>query len=467
MSKRIATLKDLADTGYTSPMAKDCLAGIIRKKIRKGETLFPDIFGLDMEKRRFVEALMTGKGGLLTGEYGVAKTDLAKHVLSLLNEYYAKEPIFCIETCPVQEDPMMLLHSLSHPNQKPNNHRHEPCPICKHLIREAKGDPSQIGVRRLDQLVEGTGFARVQGGGDVLPEEIIGTYNLIKLAQIGDPFDPRVFEPGKIGQSSRGLLFVDEIGKLPETAQHALIQAAQESMVTPAKSRETFPVDFLLVATTNPIDEEYICGAVRDRLISLKIPMVGLEDEIRIVQKEIEKLEPRVYVPKVFLKLAVEVVRALRGDERLEIGPRTSINAGLIGRSSALLEGLSIAGFCNVKEGIYTAILGKALYEDKAGVEKRIDDVFPDISSYMEQNIKGIDISTIVRYCHEEWGNDKEWDSTNIKKFLTGKKTPDNFVKLSRWILKNESIDKDSIYEVMSDYLLAYDRGCEIREKTN
>ena len=467
MSKSIATLKDLEDMGYTSPMAKDCLAGIVRKKILKGEELFPDIFGLDMEKRRFVEVLITGKGGLLTGEYGVAKTDLAKHVLSLLNEYYAEEQIFYVEKCPVQEDPMILMHSILNQNQNSGDAKGEPCPICKHLIREASGDLSQIGVRRLDQLVEGTGFARVQGGGDVLPEEIIGTYNLLKLAQIGDPFDPRVFEPGKIGQSSRGLLFVDEIGKLPETAQHALIQAAQESIVTPAKSRETFPVDFLLVATTNPLDEEYICGAVRDRLISLKIPMVGLEDEIRIVQKEIEKLEPRVYVPKVFLKLAVEVVRALRGDERLEIGPRTSINAGLVGRSSALLEGLSVAGFCNVKEGIYTAILGKALYEDKAGVEKRIDELFPEISSYIEKNIKEIDISKIVRYCHEEWGNDKEWDSTNIKKLINGKKAPANFVKLFRWTLKNESIDKDSIYEVISDYLLAYDRGCEISEKTN
>lgn len=466
MSKPMATLKDLADWGYTSPMARDCLAGIVCEKIRKGEELFPDIFGLDMEKRRFVETLITGKGSLLTGEYGVAKTDLAKHVLSLLNEYYATKPVYCIDTCPVQEDPMILLHAMSHPDQNQNNSNPEPCPICKHLIREAAGDPSQIGVRRLDQLVEGTGFARVQGGGDVLPEEIIGTYNLLKLAQIGDPFDPRVFEPGKIGQSSRGLLFVDEIGKLPETAQHALIQAAQESMVTPAKSRETFPVDFLLVATTNPIDEEYICGAVRDRLISLKIPMVGLEDEIRIVQKEIDKLKPRVYVPKVFLKLAVEVVRTLRGDERLEIGPRTSINAGLIGRSSALLEGLNVAGFCNVKEGIYTAILGKALYEDKADVEKRIDDVFPNISSYIEKNMKEIDMSTIVRWCHQEWGNGIEWHSTNIKKLLAGKKPPDDLVRLSRWVLKNESIDKDGIYQIMSDYLLAYDKGCEICEKT-
>lgn len=67
---------------------------------------------------------------------------------------------------------------------------------------------------------------------------------------------------------------VDEIGKLSKTAQRAFIQVAQENSFTPTKSRETIPVDFLLVTTTNVADEEYICGAVRDRLVSIKIPRV-------------------------------------------------------------------------------------------------------------------------------------------------------------------------------------------------
>lgn len=454
MSKAIETLKDLIDVGYKSPLARDCLASIVRKKILAGEELFPDIFGLDMEKRRFIEILITGKGALLTGEYGVAKTDLAKHVLGLLNEYFAEKEVFYVKKCPVQEDPTNLIKSFSH----------QPCPICQHMIKEVKNDLSQIGVHRLEQLVEGTGFARVQGGGDVLPEEIIGTYNLLKLAQVGDPFDPRVFEPGKIGQASRGLLFVDEIGKLPETAQHALIQAAQESMVTPAKSRETFPVDFVLVGTTNPIDEEYICGAVRDRMVSLKVPLVGLEDEMRIVQKEVEKLEPVVYIPMVFLKLAVEIVRALRGDERLEVGPRTSINAGLIGRSSAILEGREVVGFCNLKEGIYSAILGKVLYEDKADIEKKIDEVFPEIDSYIEKNIGGIDLSEIVQCYHEEWGLNAEWDVAKLQKLIKGRK--DHILnKLTHWFFEHESKErKQKMYEILADYLSAYDRGCKNSE---
>jgi Mg-chelatase subunit ChlI len=461
MSDSTRTLADLINSGYVSPTAKDVLAGIVRKKILAGEELFSDIFGIEMEKRRFVEVLIAGKGVLLTGAYGVAKTDLANHVLGLMNEYYEQEQVYFVERCPVQEEPEILLNYMKR-GEKAGPHPHlDPCPICKKLIRDAEGDPSRIAVGKLDRLVEGPGFSRVQGGGDVLPEEIIGTYNLLKLSQIGDPFDPRVFEPGKIGQSSRGLLFVDEIGKLPETAQHALIQASQESIVTPSKSRETFPVDFVLVATTNPVDEEYICGAVRDRLVSIKIPMAGLEDEIRIVKKEIERMKPSVYVPKIFLKLAVEIIRAIRGDERLEMGPRTSINAGLIGRSSALLEGGTVVSFCNIKEGIHTAILGKALFEDKEDIEKKIEDISPEIASYIDRNLDGIQLDEIVTSYHDTWGDDAEWSPSNIKKLITAENHIKELEQFSQWIYANETMHKFRIYDVMTEYLKAYERGCD------
>jgi len=462
MSENSSTLEEISRQAHTLPRVNHCLAAIVRKKILKGEDLFPDIFGISHEKRRFVEVLITGKGVLLTGEYGVAKTDLAKHLLGLINEYMAQEAVYYVKRCPVQEDPAVLLNYMGDTQGRNAHFLPEPCPICKKMIEDMKGDKARIQVARFERIVEGRGFARVQGGGDVLPEEIVGTYNLIKLAQIGDPFDPRVFEPGKIGQSSRGLLFVDEIGKLPETAQHALIQAAQESIVTPSKSRETFPVDFLLAATTNPMDEQYICGAVRDRLVSIKIPLVGIEDEIKIVQKEAERVSPAVYVPRIFLKLAVEIVRALRTDEHLEMGPRTSINTALIGRSSALLEGKSIISFCNMKEGIYTAILGKALFEDKTDIEKRIDDIFPAVADYIARELDGLGLDEIVRAYRNTWGDDTKWSAKNVKQLITGEAETAELEKLAAWIYRFENINKCNIHDVASEYLCAYERGCDL-----
>jgi len=461
MPNNISTLADLIKSGYRSKTARDCLFEIIKEKINAGENLFPDIFGLQSEKRRFIEILISGKGALLTGEYGVAKTDLAKHVQGLLNEYHKKHEVYYAAKCPVQEDPLILAQSLSLLSKESLPYRVEPCPICRAHIRDVNGDPDKIPVQRLDRIVEGKGFARVQGGGDVLPEEIVGTYNLLKLAQIGDPFDPRVFEPGKIGQASRGLLFVDEIGKLSESAQHALIQAAQENCITPNKSRETFPVDFLLVATTNYADEEYICGAVRDRLVSLKIPLVGIDDEIRIVQKEISRVEPVLYIPHLFIKLAIEVIRALRGDERLELGPRTSINAGLIARSSALLEGRSLANYCDIKEGIYTAVLGKALFEDKHDVERKIDELFPPIASYLDKNLPHVLFAEIIPEYRQEWGRDEEWSGIKTEAMLKGKSVSQSWDHLLQRTREHEPVENELIPHIIALYLSAYEKGCD------
>jgi magnesium chelatase subunit I len=461
MLENIFTLADIIKAGLPVRTSRDCLFQIVSMKLKSGEELFPDIFGMEMEKRRFIEILMSGRGALFTGEYGVAKTDLAKHIQLLLNEYHAREPVYYVEQCPVQEDPLILARFMSLLPLQLMPYQSEPCPICRAQIRDVNGDPEKISVKRLDRIVEGRGFARVQGGSDVLPEEIVGSYNLLKLAQIGDPFDPRVFEPGKIGQASRGLLFVDEIGKLSESAQHALIQAAQENCMTPTKSRETFPVDFLLVATTNYADEEYICGAVRDRMVSLKIPLVGIEDEICIVQKELSRVEPPVYIPRLFISLAVEVIRALRGDERLELGPRTSINAGLIARSSALLEGRTMTDYCDVKEGIYTAILGKALYEDKNDIELKINDIFPSIPLYIENHLPQVPFSAIAAEYREECGKNTVWKEEHVAVMLQKNNDLSHWRLLQQSISKLENRPQDEIAGLIALYLSAYERGCE------
>jgi Mg-chelatase subunit ChlI len=461
MPEKNMTLADIIKSGRRAISARDCLLQMVKIKLEAGEELFSDIFGIAAEKRRFMEILMSGRGVLLTGEYGVAKTDLAKHIQQLLHEYHSRKEIYYVEQCPVQEEPLILARFMSLIPQSTMPYAAAPCPICRARIRDVNGDPEKIFVRRLDAIIEGRGFARVQGGGDVLPEEIVGTYNLLKLAQIGDPFDPRVFEPGKIGQASRGLLFVDEIGKLPESAQHALIQAAQEHCITPTKSRETFPIEFLLVATTNYADEEYICGAVRDRMVSLKIPLVGIEDEMRIVQKEVSRSDIRIYIPRLFIQLGVEVIRSLRGDEHLELGPRTSINAGLIARSSALLSGRAMADYCDMKEGIYTAILGKALYEDKNDVERRIDELFPDIASYLEKNIPQVQLSEIIKEYRNEWGTAAVWSKDRVAMFLQNKSASQSWMRLEKRIAEHENRSSDETAEIITRYLSAFEKGCE------
>ena len=121
----------------------------------------------------------------------------------------------------------------------------------------AQVDASKVPVRKL-RLREGHGFARLQGSPEVFPDNLTGAINLAKLEQVGDPSSPLVLEPGKVMQANRGVLLIDEIGKLPRGTQNVLLQALQESIVTPAKSRETFPASFLAVTTSNLEDLDNI-----------------------------------------------------------------------------------------------------------------------------------------------------------------------------------------------------------------
>ncbi|MFC1591727.1 hypothetical protein ACFL43_04320 [Thermodesulfobacteriota bacterium] len=195
---------------------------------------------------------------------------------------------------------------------------------------------------------------------------------------------------------------------------------------------------------------------VRDT--SLEMPHVGLADEVRLVRKEVDKEQPAIYVPALYLKLAVEVMRLLRGNDRLEPGPRASINAALIARSSALLESRTVVSFCNVKEGIYTAVLGKSLSGDTSALEKSIDAVFPDISAYLQNEMQGCELSAMVSAYYNCFGDGSGWNSRQIKK-LIGNKTADVcFEAAASWIYQHESMHKYRLYEVLAEYLSAFDR---------
>ena len=429
-------LNELIGNGYKPRKVGDKLREVVKGKIENEEEIFPEIYGLDREKRRIAEVLMTGKGILLTGQYGTAKTEISKTVRKLLEEYHKKHEVFYPASCPVQEEPFNIAYSLGIPEVKNNGYKLEDaCPICRsNYCNGNKADPKDIELLKFEKPVEGKGFARVQSGSDVTPDEIIGTYNLTKLAELGDPFDPEVFQPGKIGQASGGILFVDELGKLCESGQYALIQASEEGSVTPSKSRETFPVDELLITTTNPIDEDNIIGAVFDRLVSIKVPIVGYEDEIKILEKSLEKKRYKnaPYVPKLFREVLVKTVRDIRkSNSELEIGPRTSINAGLVARESAFYDGRTIANYCDVKEGLYTAVLGKSLFDDKEDIEEAIKNNLPDISKYISEVFGDVDLETGRR---------------------------DLFVNA---VKKIENFDEEKLDELVEVYYQAYVKGCE------
>ncbi|MCG6553297.1 MAG: sigma 54-interacting transcriptional regulator [Candidatus Magnetominusculus sp. LBB02] len=387
---------NLIDLNKTSP----CVLSVsgrfirqIREMIEKDEDAFPEIFGLGHVKRRLVEALATGSGVLIKGDFGVGKTHLCSAVVSVLKNYYLTHPIYTNEGCPVRENAVHLYNYIVN-----NDHAalENVCPVCRHQY--AASTAESVPIERV-YIAEGGGFARVQGNEDIEPEKILGMYHLIRFAEIGDPFDPRVLEGGKIAQASGGVLFVDELGLMNNEAQYALIQALQEKSYTPTNSKMTFPVDLLFVSTTNNTNDLRIHKAVANRLVGIPVGRVGFDDEVLIVKKELSQMSFVMRFPELFIEFIVSAIRALN-NIAVYLGPRSTIRAARMACASAFIEGRAAVSFCDVKEGLYTEIRGQGDEQTFDEINEMLAKDFPSAVEFLKERVPLIEnaFSVIDQY---------------------------------------------------------------------
>ena len=199
-------------------------------------------------------------------------------------------------------------------------------------------------------------FSRIQFTPDLLPGEITGGY-IYNQREAQFEF--------RRGPLFANLLLGDEINRATPKTQSALLEAMQERQVTVEGNR--FPLDppFLVIATQNPVEFEGtypLPEAQLDRFImriSVGYPDPDQELEI-LLRRQARKqdtvaLEPvvshqellemqraleEVHVSEEIAKYAVDLARATREDNRIEVGasPRGVFALFKLARAAAVLD---------------------------------------------------------------------------------------------------------------------------------
>lgn len=266
-----------------------------------------EFFGMErtLEKivRYFHSAAMGGEESrqvlYLMGPVGSGKSSLVERLKRGLEEL---DPIFAIDGCPMQEQPLHLIPRHLRPAfEEMLGVRIEGdlCPICRwRLIHEFDGRYEQVPVRTVRFS------ARARRGIGVVPpvdpnnqdtSVLIGSEDISKLDRYSEG-DPRVLElNGAFNVGNRGLVEFIEVFKNETEYLHTMITATQEKFVPAPGRHGTVYVDCCIVAHSNEAEwqkfrADHTNEAILDRIVVVKVPYnLRLSEEIKIYQKFLKR----------------------------------------------------------------------------------------------------------------------------------------------------------------------------------
>jgi len=198
----------------------------------------------------------------------------------------------------------------------------------KHILLEGEVGVGKTYLARAVTSYLNTKFHRIDGSEDVLSHVLVGYFDPPSVMTKGYAEESFMYGPLSQAMLDGGVLFINELNRIPENTQNVLLSALDERMmVIPKLKTITAKPGFAVIATQNPsahVGVSALGEALKDRFIWLEISYQTEQEEIAIVQKNMSKQIDNIALHS---QIAVSIVRATR--EHPDIRRGASVRAAI------------------------------------------------------------------------------------------------------------------------------------------
>jgi len=260
----------------------------------------------------------------------------------------------------------------------------------RHVLLEGPPGTGKSTLLRAVASELGSELFLVEGNAELTPARLLGAFDPAQVLSTGYSAEAFVDGPMLGAMRSGGLLYVEEINRVPEETLNVLITAMSEREANvPRLGRVVAAPGFTVVAAMNPFDAvgtARISGAVYDRTCRVTMGYQSADDEVAITAREVTALFDSLgagshngSAADERVRRIVDLVRATRAhpDIRQGASVRAAIDLETLCRQLAVRRGVTADDPGVTRDAAVAALSGRIRLFEGSG--RTADDVVVEL----------------------------------------------------------------------------------------